>query len=112
MGGVDKKVVLWNPFTETLDPPEEFCVACTKQAAIQPGVYLYRCLGHLSEADGTTVSEILGPPESPRPVVEEEYPDNAMATDMFGENECSASCGSWAPARCVAARTPGGLGAR
>ena len=40
----DVKVILWNPLTETLEAPEDFCKCCEFDKEILPGAARYRCL--------------------------------------------------------------------
>ena len=51
IGDVDMQIVIWNPSTETLDKPTDFCSCCTVERCLRPGVYKYRCHGHLHHND-------------------------------------------------------------
>ncbi len=50
----DVKVIIWNPHTETLEAPDDFCVCNDHAGAVAPGVHRYRCMGHLHAEDGST----------------------------------------------------------
>ena len=45
------RMVHWNPYTETLDKPEEYCACCEPVCGVAPQAYRYRCLGHIHEED-------------------------------------------------------------
>ena len=45
------QIVIWNALTETLDKPTDFCSCCTLERALRPGVYQYRCHGHMHPND-------------------------------------------------------------